>query len=77
MKSSQWITLGIIFFIGFVYFFILGFGWSNTCSPLTSDSSMLTACYVKVQSYIIPAFILFLLAIAFWICAGLEKSKKG
>jgi len=72
MKPSQWITLGIFFFLGFLYFFILGFGWSANCSI---ESSILTACYIKVQSYIIPAFILFFLAIAFWICAGLEKKK--
>ncbi len=78
MKSSQWTTFAIIFFIGFVYFSILGFGWSSTCTMLSStsiDSPAYTSCVIKTQSYIIPAFILFFLSVAFQICAGLEKKK--
>jgi len=86
MRSSQWITLGIVFFVGFVYCFTLGVSWSSTCTMLSSSmatgsydattASTYTACVIKTQSYIIPAFILFLLAIAFWVCAGLEKGRK-
>ena len=85
MKKSQWITFGIIFFVGSIYFSILGLGWNSTCMMLSSTmtgetydaTTALTyaACVIKTQSYIIPSFILFFLAVGFWICAMLEKGK--
>jgi hypothetical protein len=75
MKPAQWNVLAVVFFIGFLYLSTLGLSWDSTCASL-NDPSMLAACYVKVQSYIIPSIILFLLAIAFWICAAIEKKAK-
>ncbi len=73
MKPLQWTTFGIIFFLGFLYFSTMGWMWSTNCSV---SSNTLTACYIKTQSYIVPAFILFFLAIGFVICAWLEKKRN-
>lgn len=85
MKRFQWITFGVIFLIGSGFLFILAFGWNSTCSILSSTmvsgsydattASTYTACVIKAQSYFIPGFILFLLYVAFSICAILEKKK--
>lgn len=83
MKSSQWNTLGTTFIILFAFLMFMAVVWNSNCSLLASTiisgsydaatASTYTACVVKAQSYAIPGIISFFSAIAFWICARLEK----
>jgi hypothetical protein len=74
MNKAQWNVLGIaLLILGPIL--LLGAS-AISCSPVSMEADLLTACYVRRYSFSVPGLISIALGIAFLVCAAFEARKK-
>lgn len=74
MNRAQWNIFAIAFFISSMIFWGFTFSWSSICAGVL-DPGLTTACYIKTQSYAIPAIIFLLLSFTFGIVSAFEHKQ--